>query len=211
MNSTGEIPASGLYLDWCSENAAKYACENWHYSGTIPKGKRTRIGVWENGDFIGSVLYGAGANVNLGSSLGLDQTQATELTRVALTDHDAPVTRILSITRKLLLSEYPGLKSLISYADPRQGHTGTIYQADNWLYLGTTDPRDFIVINGETYHPMAAYKNWGTSSVDKLRRNYPSLTVESDRRSGKHKYVYPLDNDVRGRAESMQKPYPKEP
>jgi hypothetical protein len=211
MSSTDEIPRSGLYLDWCSEEAAKYACENYHYSETIPKGKRVRLGVWEGGEFIGAVLFGAGANTNIGSSLGLNQTEATELTRVALREHEAPVTQILSVARMLIEDEYPGIDALISYADPNQDHVGRIYQADNWIYMGKTDSRPFIVVDGSTYHPMAAYKNWGTSSAEKLRKNYPGLTVGTETRPGKHKYVYPLDDDVRNRAESMSEPYPDEP
>jgi trehalose 6-phosphate synthase/phosphatase len=36
-----------LKLDWCSHEAAKYACEKWHYSGRVPTSKSARIGVWE--------------------------------------------------------------------------------------------------------------------------------------------------------------------
>jgi hypothetical protein len=208
MSSTDNIPESGLYLDWCSEDAAKYACERWHYSGTIPKGKRVRIGVWENIDFIGAILYGAGANTNIGSSLGLDQTEATELTRIALTNHDCPVTKIMSISRKLLTEQYPGIKAIISYADPKENHDGTIYQADNWAYVGKTDSRPFIIANGQTYHPMAAYKNWGTSSPQRLKDNYPELNVSTVTRPGKHKYVYPLDDEIEHKVKPMSQPYP---
>jgi hypothetical protein len=208
MSSTDSVPTSGLHLDWCSEDAAKFACENWHYSETIPKGKRVRIGVWEDETFIGAILYGAGANTNIGSSLGLDQTEAVELTRIALNDHAAEVTRIMSISRKLIQREYPGLKAVISYADPNQDHIGTIYQADNWVYAGMTDSRPFIVVGSKTYHPMAAYKNWGTSSPEKLRKNYPELDIKTEQRPGKHKYVYPLTNEIEEKVQELSEPYP---
>jgi len=208
MSSTDSIPDTGLHLDWCSEQAAKFACENYHYSENIPKGKRVRIGVWEDGDFIGAVLYGAGANTNIGSSFGLDQTEACELTRVALREHEAPVTQILSVSRKLITDQHPGIRVIISYADPDQGHKGTIYQADNWYYLGKTDARPFLVVNGTTYHPMAAYKNWGTSSASKLKKNYPELNVSTESRPGKYKYAYPLDDEIDHKAQDRAKPYP---
>ena len=208
MSSTGKIPQSGLYLDWCSEKAAKYACEHYHYSEVIPKGKRARIGVWEDGDFIGAVLYGAGANTNIGSSFGLDQTEACELTRVALREHENHVTRVLSISRKLITKQHPGLRVIISYADPKENHNGAIYQADNWHYMGVTDSRDYLIINGKTYHPMSAYKNWGTSSKTKLQKAYPDLDVSSVKRPGKYKYVYPLDEEIDQKAQERSKPYP---
>jgi hypothetical protein len=45
-----------LKLDWCSHEAAKYACEHWHYSKCVPKQKTVKIGVWENSVFIGCVI-----------------------------------------------------------------------------------------------------------------------------------------------------------
>lgn len=41
-----------LKLDFCSYQAAKFACENFHYSKSTPAGKIIKIGVWENERFI---------------------------------------------------------------------------------------------------------------------------------------------------------------
>ena len=73
-----------LRLDWCSYNAAKYAVMNWHYSKTMPVGKLVKIGVWEDCQFIGVVIYGRGANKSLGSQFKINQIQSCELVRVAL-------------------------------------------------------------------------------------------------------------------------------
>ena len=51
-----------LHLDWCSYEAAKYAVEHWHYSHSLPIGKLVKIGVWEDDQFIGAVVFGYGAN-----------------------------------------------------------------------------------------------------------------------------------------------------
>lgn len=37
---------------------------------------------------------------------------------------------------------------LVTYADEWQGHTGTIYRADNWEYLGMTKPEPTYTLNG---------------------------------------------------------------
>lgn len=37
---------------------------------------------------------------------------------------------------------------LVTYADEWQGHTGSIYLADNWLYKGPTKPERTYTING---------------------------------------------------------------
>ena len=58
MSSSQSKPQ--LKLDWCSHEAAKYAVEHWHYSGRIPPSKLAKVGVWEDGQFIGAIVYGVG-------------------------------------------------------------------------------------------------------------------------------------------------------
>ena len=76
-----------LVVDWCSYEAAKYAVMHWHYSKTMPTHPIIKIGVWEDGEFVGCVLFSRGANNNLGRPYGLKITEVCELTRVALSQH----------------------------------------------------------------------------------------------------------------------------
>lgn len=199
---------SDLRLDWCSYDAAKFAVENWHYSERMPTGKTLKIGVWEHDEFTGCVIYSRGAAPNIAEPYGLEQTDVCELTRVALDDHDATVSRILSISRKLLTDKCPKLRLVVSYADPEQGHDGGIYKADNWIYERQLDGRDYIAINGETHHPRSLNATYGTSSVSKLKSAFGSGNVERVPVEGKHKYLYPLDNKMRRKVEPLDQPYP---
>ena len=72
-----------LRLDWCSYEAAKYAVEHWHYSHSMPGGKSVKIGVWEDKQFVGCVIFAFGAQQNLGRAFGLTMYQCSELVRVA--------------------------------------------------------------------------------------------------------------------------------
>lgn len=38
-----------LKIDYCDIKAARYACEHFHYSKSVPAGKTVKIGVWEDG------------------------------------------------------------------------------------------------------------------------------------------------------------------
>ena len=107
-----------LVVDFCSYKAAKYAVEHWHYSGVLPAGKTVKIGVWEDGEFIGVVIYSRGANNNIGKPYGLKQTEVCELVRIALRSHAAPVSQIAAWAQKLLIGTSPGLRLIVSYADP---------------------------------------------------------------------------------------------
>lgn len=49
-------------------------------------------------------------------------------------------------TRKI--SDEPRWHVLVTYADEWQGHTGAIYRASGWIYLGLTKPERVYVIDG---------------------------------------------------------------
>ena len=206
--NAGMSGMSELHLDWCSHKAAKYAVKNWHYSGTVPFGKTIKVGVWEHGDFIGAIIYARGATQNIGSPFGLEQTGVCELQRVALDDHDAPVSQMLSISRKLLQERSPGTRCIVSYADTNQGHTGGIYRADNWYYIGQTGGKRFLNIDGEKVHTRTAAKNYGTHSVSKLKKLLGTNNINYMEGKPKFKYAYPLDDEIEAKVKDMAKPYP---
>ena len=196
----------GLHLAFCSHEAARYAVTRWHYSRSLPASKLVKVGVWEGRAFIGVVIFSRGAAHNIGRPFGLKQTECVELTRVALREHRAPVSRIMAVAVRLLQASSPGLKLLVSYADPAQGHHGGIYQATNWLYLGEV-PMRWLRFKGDLVHPKTLYSKFGTQSVAALRRHDPNVAwVEVP---PKHKYVLPLEPHLRTSLEPRSLPYPK--
>lgn len=197
-----------LRIDWATHAAAKYACENWHYSGCLPAGKLVKVGAWEGGKFIGVVLFGRGANNRMASAYGLKQDQACELARVALTAHAAPVSRIAAQAMRFLRRQSEGLRLIVSYADPKQGHHGGIYQAGNWIYQGKSQAQRELLINGVFTHKRTAHAKYGTASPEKI-------TAMSGKRAEwapvewKHVYLMPLDAEMRAQIAPLAKPYPK--
>ena len=103
-----------LRIDWATHEAARYACEKWHYSGCVPAGEIVKIGAWEADAYIGCVLFSRGANNNLGSPYEMPQTAICELTRIALRAHANPVSRIMAVAVRFLLRNSPGLRLIVS-------------------------------------------------------------------------------------------------
>jgi hypothetical protein len=192
-----------LKIDWASHEAAKYACLNWHYSKCLPVGKLVKIGAWENDKFIGVVIFGRGANKSLGEPYKLDQTECCELVRIALTDHKTPVSRIMSIAIKLLKNIHKQLKLVISFADSEQNHHGGIYQATNWIYVGKTNSADEYLYKGKRWHGRAFRKSFGS------HLNYMNKGLEIVQGSQKHRYLMPLNDNMRKQVQQLAKPYPK--
>lgn len=197
-----------LRIDWATHEAAKYACVNWHYSGCLPAGKLVKVGAWERGKFIGVVLFGRGANNRMASAYSLEQDQACELVRIALTSHSTPVSRIAAQAIRFLKRQSGGLRLIVSYADPKQGHHGGIYQAGNWLYQGRSQAQRELMIDGVFTHKRSAHAKYGTASPKKIEA-MSGKRVEWAPVEWKHVYLMPLDADMRERIMPLAKPYPK--
>lgn len=183
-----------LRLDWATAKAARYACENWHYACRYPAAKNVKIGAWEDGSFIGVVMFTAGsAGVGqLHKSLGLGPHAVCELQRVALREHRAEVTRIVSIALRMLKQQSPGLEMVISYADPAQGHTGAIYVAGNWHRFGKSSAdKAYEYADGRVIHSRSVdergFKKAFGETEHKCRR--PSDAVRVVHLAPKHRFL----------------------
>ena len=187
-----------LRVDFCSHKAAKYAVEHWHYSKSLPSGKVVKFGVWENDKFIGAVLFSWGANRNIGKPYNVTQMEVCELTRVALDMHSSTVSQIVSISMRNLKKQSPGVRLIVSYADPEQSHVGIVYQAMNWFYDGKSKPQAAVIVGGKVMHKKTAQGRYGTIKG-----------LVSSGVTFKHKYLYPLDKAMRRQIEPLAKPYPK--
>lgn len=196
-----------LKIDWATHAAAKYACENWHYSGCLPVGKLVKVGAWEDGKFIGVVIFGRGATPNLGKPYGLDQTECVELVRIALRDHATPVSKIAAIAIRMLKKSNPNVRLIVSFADKSQGHHGGIYQAGNWVYSGEGQPATFYMVKGKLTHPRSI----GAKKLPQNIKGARQLDTKAEAVEvlGKHRYLMPLDKKICKRIIPLSKPYPK--
>ena len=195
-----------LKIDWATHEAAKHAVENWHYSECMPSFKTVKIGAWEDVRFVGVVIFSMGAAPQAHCPYKIQPRQICELTRVAFRNHKTPISRILSICIKFLKAQSPGLKLIVSYADPEQGHHGGIYQAGGWIYEGVTNPC-------EQFEFVATGKRVHTKTIRTGRRGYATeLKNKGIIRSVKlvkHKYLMPLDAEMKKKILPLARPYPK--
>lgn len=204
------MPKSTLKIDWATHDAARFACERWHYSHSVPIGKLVKVGAWENEKFIGVVIFSRGATPNIGSPYGMMQSEICELTRVALTRHETPVSRIVAIALRFLRKTCPGIRMVVSYADQAQGHHGGIYQAGGWLYVGLSKERLYYRVNGKIEHPKSLHARYGTGgqSIEWLRENVDK-NASYVSAGKKHKYLMPLDDELGAKLKPLAKTYPR--
>ena len=86
----------------------------------------------------------------------------------------------------------------MSYADPKEGHLGGIYQATNWLYQGDKirycDSWLFrLEENGDWIHPRTIFAQYGTNDLNVLKKKIGhTFWIKEEPR--KHRYVYILSS-----------------
>ena len=199
---------SELLVAPCSYKAAKYAAEKWHYTKSLSSAANVYFGVWERGVFIGAIVFARGANNSMHKPYNLQMTEICELTRIALTNHVAPVSQIMMSAIKQLSKRNVNLRLIVSYADPEQGHNGSIYQATNWVYTGETKSADEYIVNGVRRHARSINNIKPISmTARQFVQQYPNSSIVKG--SQKRRYLFPLDRAMRKQIAPLAKPYPK--
>lgn len=193
----------------CTAAAARRAVTSWHYSRKLPSGKTNRFGVWEDGRFIGVVIFGRGASINLTRRYDLSQYEAVELVRVALRDHQTPTTRIVAEALRQLRRRNPKLRLVISFADPNHGHLGVMYRAGNWIYTGLSTPDPMWQDkHGDLWHDRQVTASGWTTEFGQRRRCPKKSECVRVQQSGKLRYLMPLDRAMRRQVQQLRQPYP---
>ena len=156
------------------------------------------VGVWEctpaGHSFVGVIVYGRGASMSLGDAYGCSSLEVCELVRVALSPgRHVPTSRPLGYSLRLLSRMNPGLRLVVSFADPAQGHVGTLYQATNWIFAGVTAEAPMFLYRGRWCHLReVAFGAFGKGGAVAGFRDLPQRTAPP-----KYRYLYPFASGLR--------------
>jgi hypothetical protein len=83
-------------------------------------------------------------------------------------------------------------RCVATFADPAAGHSGTIYRAAGFHYLGQAPPGHYLDLgNGILSHPRSVYSRLGSSGVGPLRRT--GVMARRVQVPGKHRFLYVVD------------------
>ena len=198
-----------MRLEIASAKAIKFACINFHYAKAVP-GSPVGFSVFnDKNEWCGVILYGYGANANIGSQYNLKQGQVLELVRMALNGKQIHTSKCMAISLKIIAKKMPLVKMIVSYADMDQDHFGTIYQATNWYYTGqcNKNTRTGFIINGKKMHNKSLHNLGKKQNIDGAKEIDPNAIEYISK--GKRKYIYPLCKSLVPLCKSLSKPYPK--
>ena len=199
-----------MRLEIASSKAIRYACMKFHYAKSVPVNTFGYSVFNDENEWCGVVLFGLGASPYVSKSIGMNQGQAAELVRMALNGKQKNVSSVLSVAIKLFKKQNPLVRILFSYADIDQNHTGVIYQATNWYFIGNVNEnvKSGYIVNGKKIHARVPNAKGVKNSIEEVRKHLDPRATEYISK-GKRKYIYPLDKSLVPLCQSLAKPYPK--
>ena len=184
-----------------------------HYAHRMPPISYS-FGLTRNDELLGIVTYGKPASRTLCTGVCGDEwsEKVIELNRLCLLNNrQNEASRLVGGSLRLL----PKPTIVVSYADTGQDHLGVIYQATNFLYTGTTVPRDDWYIEGEETSHIRRLGHLASEhgGLEGLRQEYGDR-LRTRPRSVKHRYVYLVGSRsdrraLRAALRYEQMPYPK--
>jgi hypothetical protein len=162
-----------------------------HYSRGSHNGPSPCYGLFDGENLIGCLMFATPCSENVRASVfGPDHKDSViELHRLHILDVTPKNTESWMISRclKLLKKDRPKTRAVLSFADPTQGHVGTIYKACNFLSVGSSSPAMFYVDQeGRLRHPRQNGVN--IQGWEALERGWTKSL-----REGKRRYLYVLD------------------
>ena len=147
---------------------------------------------------IGVIIYGDPVGRASGESISnlIDRTEVFELTRLFIYDGYGSNIESWFISQSMswLRKHKPKIRALVSYADPKQNHPGTIYQATNWIYQGIIGKHTWSFKfneNDRWKHGRTIFPYYGTNDIEKIQRQVKEpFWIRKEPR--KHRYIYIL-------------------
>lgn len=167
------------------------------------------FGIFFSDRLLGALTFGVGPTNAHRLVEGAARDDCLTLTRLWLSD-ELPrnsESRTLGVAARAL-RRHTAVKFIISYADPSQGHVGTIYQASNWLYTGLSQASPLYDIgDGIARHSRSLSHAYGSHCIKHFARH--GVEIKKVPQAAKHRYVYFLDPSFRHRLNVPVLPYPK--
>jgi hypothetical protein len=148
--STPTPSLQSLRVRICHVHDVQTVIERVHYSHSIFGVTTDFCYAVEHGvAVVGGAIFGKPAAYNVANKYGAEGL--TELRRFVLTDECPRNSESKVIAFMLRDLKREGVKRVLSYADPAQGHGGTIYKALGFKYVGLTAKRKHIMWKGKKY------------------------------------------------------------
>lgn len=211
---TQDTPSiSDLYVERVPLNVGREFIKEHHYTGGCGTASMT-WGCYDNtsSELLGAIAFQTPISENVRESIFGEEhkDRVTELHRMAIKEKAPHNTGSWFISRALdgLKSYKPKYWAIVAFADSTEGHDGTVYQAANADYYGTSGSATFFrKPDGHLKHPRTTGHNITVEEAE-------DRGWKPEKREPKHRYVfwlpdpYQSKDELRKLAEIEVQPYP---
>ncbi|HAA50399.1 MAG TPA: hypothetical protein DCE43_11815 [Planctomycetaceae bacterium] len=171
---------------------AREFVERWHYSHRIPTGKNICFGLWSASELYAVIVYGIGVNPYQAKFLGVESV--IEIKRMCRSEPKQAyeLSRLIRLSLKMA-KNLMGFDAVVAFADPEQGHEGTVYKAAGFTHEGRTNAEWHLVgSDGVRRHRRYAYRMARRKGIT-VQEARDSLCVQRVKTEPKHRWVLRLD------------------
>jgi hypothetical protein len=172
----------------------------WHYSEYHNVQHKQTFGLFREGMFtpelVGVCVYTRPAGPAAAKKYyPKDPDKCLELRRLCLIDDTPKNAESFFVSRTLKwLRKHSPWKYVVSYADPEQGHGGTIYKAANFTYRGTTSASSKLQVDGKHFHIRTLSmldRPYGVEINRRYKKGDPAVKIVKTK--PKHIYTFSLE------------------
>jgi hypothetical protein len=209
--------AAKFVVEWVPKRLADDFVSRRHYSGSAVWASHTHLAVRDADGMVHGVLqFGPSMNPRATSKVieGLDPRALVELNRMVFVDNHEPNLPSWSIAQAVYMirKDRPHVHVVQSFADERCGKLGAVYQASNFIYLGS-HRTEFYYLDGEWFHRSllgrAEKDNRGWGRGPKAERLAAGRHRAERHEFEQFRYVLPLTRWARRKLAGRALPYPK--
>ena len=152
-------------VELVQRNAVVNFIEKHHYSHNV-NGIQSyyHFGLYREGKFglpemIGAMMYAMPSMPHTSKKYNpINPDRCFELRRLVCVDDTPKNTESYFIGQTFKwLKKNTDIEVIVSFADEEEGHTGVIYKATNFNYLGTTSPGRTLMVDGKKFHSRSLY------------------------------------------------------
>ena len=184
-----QFRSKDLVVHPLSNRAARDICRRRHYLGSYSGGAVLNLGVSVANTLLGVAVLGVGPPNAYRFFEGADRHEVLCLARFWLDDRleRNSESLALGVIVRLLRRHQSRVKALIAYSDPSAGHTGTIYRAAGFLYLGESETTPLYRLpDGIVHHSRTLGYRFGSRSL----RHFESHGVQLEVVAQEPKLIY---------------------
>ncbi|MCB8571303.1 hypothetical protein LJE06_09280 [Bilophila wadsworthia] len=200
----------GFYVAAIPAQKARETILRHHYSQSIVNNSYIHLGAFYRDNFAGVLQFGYALNPACAGKIveGTVQGEYLELNRMWLADVCPRNSESMAISYavKYIRRASPSVAWIQSFADERCGRLGVVYQASNFLYLGS-HVSPFYFLDGDYYHNILMTAHRKSGGRGRMLRENKKRAIPLAYRQ--FRYVLFLKQSWRKRLRLKIQPYPK--